>query len=274
MFPPSTSPRLIHGAFMALFSITLLFGFLQIIYRVQAGTGPFTKWNLDIIAPSVSIESPMDGATVGGTIPVDVSAIDDKAISLVNLYKDGVLIGQDALPPYTFLWSTALGANETYTLTAVALDLTTNKAISQGVNVTVSNPPVFAQPNIVVVVTDDQRWDTMQYMPATNSLLYADSIRFTNAIASVPLCCPSRASIFTGLYSHNHGIKDNFPPYGGAPLFDDSSTISTWLDRAGYQTGLFGKYLNSYDQLVPNKPIPPGWDQFHAFLNNNGTITL
>jgi arylsulfatase A-like enzyme len=207
---------------------------------------------------------------VAGTISVDVSAADNSAISLVKLYKDGVLFGQDALPPYNFLWSTALEVNGSYTFTAVAIDSGRNRATSQPVKVTVSNPAVTAQPNIVVVLTDDQRWDTMQYMPLTNSLLYADSVRFTNAIAAVPLCCPSRASILTGLYSHNHGVKDNIPPYGGAPVFDDSSTIATWLDRAGYQTGLFGKYLNYYYELAPDRPIPAGWDQFYAFLNNNG----
>jgi arylsulfatase A-like enzyme len=188
------------------------------------------------------------------------------------LYKDGVLLGQDALPPYNFLWSTALEPNGSYTLSAVAIDAASNKATSQPLQVTVNNPPVTAQPNIVVVVTDDQRWDTMQYLPLTNSLLYADSIRFTNAIAAVPLCCPSRSSLFTGLYSHNHGIIDNMTPYGGAQVFRDSgkdtATIAVWLDSVGYQTGLFGKYLNSYDQIAPY--IPPGWDQWFAFLNDNG----
>jgi arylsulfatase A-like enzyme len=60
------------------------------------------------------------------------------------------------------------------------------------------------------------------------------------------------------------------PPYGGAPGFDPSETIAVWLDQAGYQTGLFGKYLNHYYELVPGRAIPPGWDRFHAFYNNNG----
>jgi len=215
---------------------------------------------------TVSISSPVGGATVDGTIAVEVSATADTGINRVELLKNGVLYARDALAPYTFLWSTALEPNEAYTLTAVAVDSSGNTATSQPLNVTVNNPPVTAPPNIVVVLTDDQRWDTMQYMPVTNSRLFADSIRFTNAIAAVPLCCPSRASIFTGLYSHNHGVIDNKLPYG-APAFDDSSTIATWLDGIGYRTGLFGKYLNEYDDIAPY--VPPGWDQFYAFLTNN-----
>ena len=264
-----TSPRF-RGAVSALFSLSLLVSLFLIIPGVRASTSPFPNWKFDLIAPSVSITSPAGGASVAGTVSVDVSATDNSAIILVKLYKDGVLFGQDALPPYNFLWSTALEANGSHTFTAVAIDSGKNRTTSQPVKVTVSNPAVTAQPNIVVVLTDDQRWDTMQYMPLTNSLLYADSVRFSNAIAAVPLCCPSRASILTGLYSHNHGVKDNIPPYGGAPVFDDSSTIATWLDRAGYRTGLFGKYLNYYYELVPDRPIPAGWDQFYAFLNNDG----
>jgi arylsulfatase A-like enzyme len=166
------------------------------------------------------------------------------------------------------MWSTALEANGANTLTATATDLSGNPATSQPVSVTVNNPPVSNRPNIVVVLTDDQRWDTMlpEYMPVTNSLLYTNSIRFTNAVAAVPLCCPSRASIFSGLYSHNHGVLDNKFPYG-APAFDDSSTLATWLHGVGYRTGLFGKYMNEYDEIAPY--VPPGWDQFSAFLTNN-----
>ena len=230
---------------------------------------------------TVSITSPLGGATVGGTIGVEVLATAVEGINKVELFKNGALYAADALPPYTFVWSTALEANGTYTLAATATGSSGTTATSQPVSVTVSNLPVTSRPNIVVVLTDDQRWDTMspESMPKTFSLLYPNSIRFNNAIAAVPLCCPSRASILTGLFSYNHEIKDNFWPEGGARKFKeyggDTSTIATWLNAVGYRTGLFGKYMNSYDTIAPY--IPPGWDQWYAFKANNSnyyTYTL
>jgi len=71
-----------------------------------------------------------------------------------------------------------------------------------------------------------------------------------------------------GQYAHTTGVLTNTQPLGGAPNFDDSSSIATWLQSAGYRTGLFGKYLNGYSSLwtTPNPPyVPPGWDEWHAF---------
>jgi N-acetylglucosamine-6-sulfatase len=142
------------------------------------------------------------------------------------------------------------------------------------------------RPNFVVIVTDDQRWDTLAMMPAVQRLLVDHGMTFTNAFTTTPSCCPSRASLLTGQYSRHTGVFDgsagNAP--GGAPAFDDSSSLATWLDDAGYRTGLVGKYLNDYDEL-PAGYIPPGWDRWFAiaqpgpqiryydyWLNENGTI--
>jgi arylsulfatase A-like enzyme len=118
--------------------------------------------------------------------------------------------------------------------------------------------------NVVVILTDDQRWDTLWAMPNVQRLLVKHGVTFENSFVSDALCCPSRASILTGNYAHTTGVYDNHPPYGGAPKFhergDDRSTIATWLHAAGYDTGLFGKYLNSYEGGVP-----PGWDRWVAF---------
>ena len=81
-------------------------------------------------------------------------------------------------------------------------------------------------------------------------------VTFTNGHVTTALCCPSRTSILTGQYSHRTGVLDNNPPDGGAQVFDDSSTIATWLQAAGYRTGFVGKYLNGYASLSPY--IPPG----------------
>jgi N-acetylglucosamine-6-sulfatase len=121
-------------------------------------------------------------------------------------------------------------------------------------------PPPGA-PNIVLILTDDQRWDTLQSMPTVQQQLVRRGITFENAFVVNPLCCPSRASILTGQYSHSTGVYSNGGPHGGFKAFRDSSTIATWLDDAGYETGLFGKYLNRYGGTY----IPPGWDRWFAF---------
>ncbi len=235
----------------------------------------------DRISPTIQITGPNSGSEVLGTIAIGANATDETSIGRVAFYKNGVFLGTTSLVPFKYIWSTALGVNGNYQLTAVASDTAGNNRTSETINVTVNNPQIGNKPNVVIVITDDQRFDTLQYMPILNAQLFSESVRFNNTFASVPLCCPSRATIFTGLYAHNHGIIDNAPPYGGAPMFKDSSTIATWLKNGGYRTGLFGKYMNSYDQISPY--IPPGWDQWFAFvqsnnnylnykLNENGTV--
>jgi len=102
---------------------------------------------------------------------------------------------------------------------------------------------------------------------------------------TTPTCCPSRASILTGQYAHNHGVLTNEPPDGGFPKFrasrGEGSTIATWLRAVGYRTAFLGKYLNFYpdDDLTY---VPPGWDEwyglideykyYHYLLNENGQV--
>jgi N-acetylglucosamine-6-sulfatase len=123
--------------------------------------------------------------------------------------------------------------------------------------------PTSTRPNIVLILTDDQRADTLWAMPHVRSLLGAHGVTFPNAFVTTPFCCPSRASILTGLYSHHTGVLSDGPPDGGAPAFDDRSTIATWLSSAGYETAFVGKYLNAYRLLGPTY-VPPGWDRWDA----------
>ncbi|MFL5800090.1 MAG: sulfatase [Actinomycetota bacterium] len=124
--------------------------------------------------------------------------------------------------------------------------------------------PGEGRPNIVLILTDDQRWDTLWAMPEVRRLLVADGATFTDSFVVNPLCCPSRSSILTGDYSHTTGVYSNGGPNGGFPAFHDRSTIATWLDDAGYDTGLVGKYLNQY----PGHYVPPGWDTWNAMVMN------
>lgn len=95
------------------------------------------------------------------------------------------------------------------------------------------------RPNFLIIVTDDQRLDTMQYMPHTLDLIFDQGVTFANGFVTTPLCCPSRASILTGLYARNHGVREN----------DTELTQATFihtLKENGYRTALVGKYLNSW----------------------------
>lgn len=95
------------------------------------------------------------------------------------------------------------------------------------------------RPNFLIILTDDQRYDTMQYMPHTQELIFNQGVTFTHGYATTPLCCPSRSSILTGMYAHNHGVHDNDGEL-------ESNTVIHDLQEAGYFTGLVGKYLNTW----------------------------
>ena len=123
------------------------------------------------------------------------------------------------------------------------------------------------KPNIIIILTDDQRWDLLEKMPQVRQKLQGNGVTFTNSFAATPWCCPGRASILTGLYAHNHGVWTNHAPNGGFQKFkqSDDQTIAVWLKREGYNTGYFGKYLNEYDG---KEYIPPGWNEWFAAGNN------
>src|SRR3954454_8583012 len=70
------------------------------------------------------------------------------------------------------------------------------------------------RPNILVVMTDDQAAADLAQMPNARKLVAAQGTKFTNAVDSFPLCCPSRATFITGQYAHNHKVLGNFYPYG------------------------------------------------------------
>ncbi len=108
--------------------------------------------------------------------------------------------------------------------------------------------------------------DSLVEMPGVRRVIGGRGTTFREAFVVNPLCCPSRASILTGNYSHTTGVYTNFPPRGGVSAFDDSSTIATWLDDAGYRTGLVGKYMNGY--ATPWR-VPPGWDRWSALLEGS-----
>ncbi|HVM39930.1 MAG TPA: sulfatase [Acidimicrobiia bacterium] len=122
------------------------------------------------------------------------------------------------------------------------------------------------QPNVVVVMTDDQTVESVRVMEAVRERIGEAGTTFTRAYASYPLCCPSRASFLTGQYAHNHGVRDNVPPVGGFSRLEGDETIAVWLQRAGYRTVHVGKYLNQYGK--DNPPVaPPGWEEWFGLVD-------
>jgi arylsulfatase A-like enzyme len=119
------------------------------------------------------------------------------------------------------------------------------------------------RPNVVVIQTDDQDFRSMSAMPYTQRLFARRGTTFDQEIVNFPLCCPSRATFYTGEYAHNHGVIWNNYPYGGYQLFDGSETLPVWLKRAGYRTIHVGKYLNEYGEVDPNE-VPKGWVDWHG----------
>lgn len=121
------------------------------------------------------------------------------------------------------------------------------------------------RPNVLIFITDDQRPDSLEVMPKTVRWFREEGMEFTHAFVTTPLCCPSRASIFTGRYAHNHGVLDNF----SATNLDQRSTLQRYLQREGYRTGIVGKFLNEWD-LTVDPPFFDRWAIFRDHLNYFG----
>jgi arylsulfatase A-like enzyme len=124
------------------------------------------------------------------------------------------------------------------------------------------------RPSILLIVTDDQRWDTLWSMPEVQRSLVDRGVNFSESFTTSSLCCPSRASILTGEYPHTTGVYRQGLPYGGFKSFKDGTTIATELHDAGYATGFFGKYLDSYQHDALSGYVPPGWDRWVAFVHS------
>src|SRR5215218_2774306 len=119
--------------------------------------------------------------------------------------------------------------------------------------------------NVIFILTDNHRYDFMGF---TNKLpwlktpnmdrLYREGAWFKNAFVTTALCSPSRASILTGAYSHVHTIVDNASPEPTNNIY-----FPQYLQKAGYQTGFFGKW-HMGEELAADKPRP-GFNRWESF---------
>jgi arylsulfatase A-like enzyme len=106
------------------------------------------------------------------------------------------------------------------------------------------------RPNILLIIIDDQPKETAWATQKILNWIAAQGVRFTNAHCTTPFCAPSRSSIFSGRFAHNHSVLDNGHPYN----LDQNTTVQRYLNQAGYRTGLFGKFLNFWD--INENPPP------------------
>lgn len=143
---------------------------------------------------------------------------------------------------------------------ALALLLTLAAACDGGGAPAASTEPEPERPpNILLVITDDQRSSaSMQALPTVRKLFGRGGRTFTNTFATTPLCCPSRSSIVSGRYAHNHGVHTNDDGMG----LDPDATVQRYLRDAGYRTAVVGKYLNRWDPKVN----PRHFDRFAVWL--------
>jgi N-acetylglucosamine-6-sulfatase len=151
-------------------------------------------------------------------------------------------------------------------------------------------PPPPPRPNVVFILTDDLSMDLIRYMPNVIAMEQR-GLSFSDYFVSDSLCCPSRASIFSGKLPHDTRVFSNTGARGGFWKFhargEERDTFATALQDAGYRTALMGKYLNGYLQLprsarIPRGYVPPGWSEwdvagwayrdYHYVLNQNGAI--
>lgn len=123
---------------------------------------------------------------------------------------------------------------------------------------------VATRPNVVVFLTDDMRADEMRFLPRTARLLAEKGVTFTNAISPHPMCCPARASLVTGQYGQNNGVRHNKGRWGGFKrLRGLDANLGHWLQRAGYRTSYHGKFLNGYERTGRRRE-PAGWTFWDA----------
>ncbi len=130
--------------------------------------------------------------------------------------------------------------------------------------------------NVIFILIDDQRYDAMGFLKGQEWLetpnmdrMAREGLHFKNAFVTTALCSPSRASVLTGVYAHKHRIVDN-----NTPIPKGTTFFPSYLQKAGYKTGFFGKWHMVADSDAPQ----PGFTNWVSFRGQGtylpGRLTL
>ena len=197
-------------------------------------------------------------------------------------------------PSYIRLALRLLGAGLLVILQSSAL----SSASASRLQAAAAANPIPQTPNIISIMVDDLDYLTLDTMLRNGKLPYftryiaSESVEFKQSFVTNALCCPSRATFFSGQYTHNHKTYSTDWPNGLVTAFDDEQTLPVWLQQHGYRTAHVGKYLNGYGALsqsgadletdratwdarvgVANRLkleptyIPPGWSEWYGLLD-------
>ncbi|MEI8080726.1 MAG: sulfatase [Actinomycetes bacterium] len=152
---------------------------------------------------------------------------------------------------------------------AITLGLTVFASVATPVTVGSASAAATTKPNVLIILTDDQPKGMLEVEPTVRAEIANKGTTFSNAVVSTSLCCPSRVSMLTGLFANESGVFGNdAASQGGYQVFKDRGneerTIATKLSKAGYVTGMFGKYINKYT-VTDGQARPPGWNEFSVF---------
>ncbi|KAH7123255.1 alkaline-phosphatase-like protein [Dactylonectria estremocensis] len=131
------------------------------------------------------------------------------------------------------------------------------------------------RPNIVFILTDDQdlHMDSLSFTPLIKNHLIDQGTLYKKHFCTTAVCCPSRASLWTGKLAHNTNVTDLNPPFGGFPIFvkngHNENYLPIWLQDAGYNTFYAGKMFNAHTLWNYNKPHLNGWNGSDFLLDPN-----
>jgi arylsulfatase A-like enzyme len=213
----------------------------------------------DLSAPSIS-ELARDRSLPGYSFVLRGTA---EPNATVTLHQAGNPIGHapvDALGEWTYTVENGEFLNREFRYYATASNLLGQTSGSSA--------DVLYRPNFVIVNIDDMQAGDYVSMQYTLDLLASEGTNFVNSFVPTALSGPSRASLFTGMYAHNHGIFDQLSPLGGDPNFDEHDNLAVWLHDSGYRTGWFGKVhtAEGIREVDTSLHVPPGWDDYHALV--------
>jgi arylsulfatase A-like enzyme len=128
------------------------------------------------------------------------------------------------------------------------------------------------KPNIIFILADDLGYGDLgcygQKRVDTSNIdrLAAEGMRFTNCYAGSTVCAPSRSCLMTGTHTGHTRIRGNSSPSGRVALRPEDTTVAEVLKKAGYRTGLFGKW-GLGEANTTGRPTQKGFDEFFGYLN-------